>query len=281
MRKKFLKVMSVVLTAALTSAALTGCGTQAKATDQEVLMEEEPIIVTDEENSDEEAIIDTEDEITEEEVIGDDKNDGDKEASVTEHEYFFALDEQDPSTAEEIDWDVLRPDGNEYELLKSVTLYGSGKGRIAGYTKENIHVNVVTSGEDWYCIEFKDEDPEYQLLLIKAEDFIVASGMYENMPAVTTEDVKLALINQLYDADYGVDEVYFVALDHVIEEMDLAVEFTVPTYCRDLDVAIVPIVVDNDFGNYKYFYFEKVEEKSNEENSCFKVTYGALQEFAE
>ena len=100
MRKKILGIMAVTLTASMMAAFLTGCGTQAKATDQEVVMEEEPIIVTDEENS-EEVTIETEDEITEtEEVIADD-GETDAEATYTEHEYFFALDEQDDSTAEE------------------------------------------------------------------------------------------------------------------------------------------------------------------------------------
>lgn len=281
MRKKILGIIAVTLTASVLAATLTGCGTRAKATDQEVVMEEEPIIVTDEEDS-EEVTIETEDEITEtEEVLADDVE-ADTEASYTEHEYFFALDKQDDSTAEDIDWDAMKPDGNDYLLKDSVNIYGSGMGRIAGYTKPDINVYVVTSSDDWYCIEFADEDPAYQLLLVKAEDFIEASGMYEDMPAITVDDIKFALIPQLGEMAPDVDdEVYYIPLDEPTEEMTSVSEFTIPTYCKDVDGWMAQVIADNDFENYQFFYIEKVEDKSDEENSCFRVTYGRLQKFAQ
>lgn len=280
MRKKILGIIAVTLTASVLAATLTGCGTRAKATDQEVVMEEEPIIVTDEEDS-EEVTIETEEEITEtEEVVADD-GEADTDASYTEHEYFFALDKQDDSTAEDIDWDAMKPDGNDYLLKDSVNIYGSGKGRIAGYTKPDINVHVITSNDDWYCIEFTDEDPAYQLLLVKAEDFIEASGMYEDMPAITVDDIKLSLMPQLSELAPDGEEVHYVAVDDVIEEMTSVSEFTVPTYCKDVDEWMAQVIADNDFENYQLFHFEKVEDKSDEENSCFRVTYGRLQKFAQ
>lgn len=281
MRKKILGIIAVTLTASMLAATLTGCGTRAKATDQEVVMEEEPIIVTDEGDS-EEVTIETEDEITEtEEVIADD-GEADTDASYTEHEYFFALDKQDDSTAEDIDWDAMKPNGNDYLLKDSVNIYGSGMGRIAGYTKPDINVYVVTSSDDWYCIEFADEDPAYQLLLVKAEDFIEASGMYEDMPAITVDDIKFALIPQLGEMAPDVDdEVYYIPLDEPTEEMTSVSEFTIPTYCKDVDGWMAQVIADNDFENYQFFYIEKVEDKSDEENSCFRVTYGRLQKFAQ
>lgn len=281
MRKKILGIMAVTLTASMMAATLTGCGTNAKATDQEVVMEEEPIIVTDEEDS-EEVTVETEDEITEtEEVVADDEE-ADGEASYTEHEYFFALDKQDDSTAEDIDWNAMKPDGNDYLLKDSVNIYGSGMGRIAGYTKADINVHVVTSSDDWYCIEFADEDPAYQLLLVKAEDFIEASGMFEDMPAITADDIKFALIPQLGEMAPDVDEeVYYIPLDEPTEEMTSVSEFTIPTYCKDVDGWMAQVIADNDFENYEFFYIEKVEDKSDEENSCFRVTYGRLQKFAQ
>ena len=280
MRKKILGIIAVTLTASVLAATLTGCGARAKATDQEVVMEEEPIIVTDEEDS-EEVTVDTENEIIEtEEVIADDGKVG-EDASYTEHEYFFALDKQDDSTAEDIDLDALEPDGNDYLLKDSVNIYGSGKGRIAGYTKPDINVHVITSNDDWYCIEFTDEDPAYQLLLVKAEDFIEASGMYEDMPAITVDDIKLSLMPQLSELAPDGEEVHYVAVDDVIEEMTSVSEFTVPTYCKDVDGWMAQVIADNDFENYQLFHIEKVEDKSDEENSCFRVTYGRLQKFAQ
>ena len=279
MKKKIIGAMSVVLVTSMLAATLTGCGTRVEATNQEIAGEE-TIIVMDDESS-EDAIVDAEDNVDETEEVVVDDVDADVEAAYTEHEYFFALDKQDDSTAEDIDWDVMEPDGNKYLLKSSVNIYGSGKGRIAGYTKPNINVYVVTSSDDWYCIEFADEDPAYQLLLVKAEDFIEASGMYENMPAITADDIKFSLMPQLDQMEHGADdEVYYVALDEAMEEMTSSAEFVIPTYCRDVDGWIKQVIADNDFENYQLFYIEKVEDKSDEENSCFKVTYGRLQEFA-
>ena len=282
MRKKILGIMAVTLTASMMAASLTGCGTQAKATDQDVAMDEETIVVTEQEEDAVAAV--TEDDITAtEEVIADDgEADGEAEASYTEHEYFFALDEQDDSTAEDIDWDAIKPDGNDYLLKDSVNIYGSGMGRIAGYTKPDINVHVVTSSDDWYCIEFADEDPAYQLLLVKAEDFIEASGMYEDMPAITADDIKFALIPQLGEMAPDVDdEVYYIPLDEPTEEMTSVSEFTIPTYCKDVEGWMAQVIADNDFENYQFFYIEKVEDKSDDENSCFRVTYGRQQKFAQ
>ena len=281
MRKKILGIIAVTLTASVLAATLTGCGARAKATDQEVVMEEEPIIVTDEEDS-EKVTVETDDEIIETEEVVADGGEADVEATYTEHEYFFALDKQDDSTAEDIDWDAIKPDGNDYLLKDSVNIYGSGKGRIAGYTKPDINVHVVTSSDDWYCIEFADEDPAYQLLLVKAEDFIEASGMYEDMPAITADDIKFALIPQLGEMAPDVDdEVYYIPLDEPTEEMTSVSEFTIPTYCKDVDEWMAQVIADNDFENYQFFYIEKVEDKSDEENSCFRVTYGRQQKFAQ
>lgn len=281
MRNRNLAIIAVTLTASVLAATLTGCGTRAKATDQEVVMEEEPIIVTDEEDS-EKVTVETDDEIIETEEVVADGGEADVEATYTEHEYFFALDKQDDSTAEDIDWDAIKPDGNDYLLKDSVNIYGSGKGRIAGYTKPDINVHVVTSSDDWYCIEFADEDPAYQLLLVKAEDFIEASGMYEDMPAITADDIKFALIPQLGEMAPDVDdEVYYIPLDEPTEEMTSVSEFTIPTYCKDVDEWMAQVIADNDFENYQFFYIEKVEDKSDEENSCFRVTYGRQQKFAQ
>ena len=281
MRNRNLAIIAVTLTASVLAATLTGCGTRTKATDQEVVMEEEPIIVTDEEDS-EKVTVETDDEIIETEEVVADGGEADVEATYTEHEYFFALDKQDDSTAEDIDWDAIKPDGNDYLLKDSVNIYGSGKGRIAGYTKPDINVHVVTSSDDWYCIEFADEDPAYQLLLVKAEDFIEASGMYEDMPAITADDIKFALIPQLGEMAPDVaDEVYYIPLDEPTEEMTSVSEFTIPTYCKDVDEWMAQVIADNDFENYQFFYIEKVEDKSDEENSCFRVTYGRQQKFAQ
>lgn len=284
MRNKNLAIIAVTLTASVLAATLTGCGTRAKATDQEVVMEEEPIIVTDEGDS-EEATIETEDEITEtEEVIADDgETDGeaDAEASYTEHEYFYVRDELDMTDATPMDMNALNVDGTTYTLDESVNIYMPSVGALKGYTKPNIDVYVNSFNEDWYCLYFEYEESPNNYVLVKAEDFIEASGMYENMEAITADDIKFSLMPQLDQMEHGDEEVYYVAVDDVIEEMTSVSEFTIPTYCKNVDEWMAQVIADNDFENYQLFYIEKVEDKSDEDNSCFRVTYGRLQKFAQ
>ncbi len=280
MRKKILGIIAVTLTASVLAATLTGCGTRAKATDQEVVMEEEPIIVTDEEDS-EEVTIETEDEITEtEEVVADD-GEADVEATYTEHEYFYVRDELDMTDATPMDMNALNVDGTTYTLNESVNIYMPSVGALKGYTKPNIDVYVNSFNEDWYCLYFENEESPNNYVLVKAEDFIEASGMYENMEAITADDIKFSLMPQLDQMEHGDEEVYYVAVDNVIEEMTSVSEFTIPTYCKDVDGWMAQVIADNDFENYQLFHIEKVEDKSDEENSCFRVTYGRLQKFAQ
>ena len=280
MRKKNLAIIAVTLTASVLAATLTGCGTRAKATDQEVVMEEEPIIVTDEEDS-EEVTIETEDEITEtEEVVADD-GEADVEATYTEHEYFYVRDELDMTDATPMDMNALNVDGTTYTLNESVNIYMPSVGALKGYTKPNIDVYVNSFNEDWYCLYFENEESPNNYVLVKAEDFIEASGMYENMEAITADDIKFSLMPQLDQMEHGDEEVYYVAVDNVIEEMTSVSEFTIPTYCKDVDGWMAQVIADNDFENYQLFHIEKVEDKSDEENSCFRVTYGRLQKFAQ
>lgn len=269
MRKKILGIMAVTLTASMMAAFLTGCGTQAKATDQEVVMEEEPIIVTDEENS-EEVTIETEDEITEtEEVIADD-GETDAEATYTEHEYFFALDEQDDSTAEEIDMNMLKPDGNSFELKESVNLYSPDFKCIIGYSKPNINVYAVTSSEEWYCISFADETPEYQLVLAKAEDIVAASGIEGDTKAdviITEDNVKQTFAQLASEAKEK-----YELLDVPFDDMEY-IEFSIPKDCENLENWVGQMYVINNMSNYSTYCIELQDTDYGDGYLNFKLYY--------
>lgn len=249
MRKKVLGIIAVTLTASVLAATLTGCGTRAKATDQEVVMEEEPIIVTDEEDL-EEVTIETEDEITETEEVIADEGKADTEASYTEHEYFFALDKTDIATEEELDLSTLVAVQETHELKDSVTLYGSGRAMIIGYTKPDITVEQVYTSDKWYGISFADESPEYQMVLVKAEDFIAAAGIEREAKTdvtITGDDVKKAF-DQMVS---GVKEEYEL-LDVPSDDMEY-IEFSIPKDCENLEDWVGQMYVINDV--YKYFTY--------------------------
>lgn len=280
MKKKFLGVISVTLVTSMLAASLSGCGTQAKATDQEIAGEE-TIIVTDDDFS-EDVAGSTEDEITETEevIVG---NEVDIEASVTEHEYFYALDKQDLDTEENLDMNALEPDGNDFEINNSVTLYGSGRAVVIGYTKPNIRIHVISSNEEWYCIYFADEDPEYQLVLVKAEEFIAATGIeIEEKILTTLDDVKKTFMDSLSEIQYQDDTVVsFEMLDSVSADMEF-VEFKVPMYCNESDTRqlyrwISQMQVENQLATYSKFYIESIEDEFDDEYLWFKVYYKDLQ----
>lgn len=82
MKKKIMGIATLAAVSAMTMAALTGCGAKAEATDQEVIMGEETILVTDEESSEDiadngEETADTETVVAETETVGDETVGGD------------------------------------------------------------------------------------------------------------------------------------------------------------------------------------------------------------
>ena len=258
-----------ILVAGMVMASLTGCGTKAEATDQEVAMEEESVVVTDGEDS-EEVVIETEDEISEtEEVIADD-GEAETEASYTEHEYFFALDELDNSAIEHIDMNTLKPDGNNFGLKESVNLYSPDFGCIIGYTKPNINVYAVTSSEEWYCINFADETPEYQLVLAKAEDFIAASGMEGEAKAdmtITGDDVKQTFAQLVSE----VKEEYEL-LDVPSDDMEY-IEFSSPKDCENMKDWVEQMYVINNMSSYSIYCVELQDTDYGDGYLNFKLYY--------
>lgn len=77
MRKKIVSIMALSLVVVMGAASLTGCGARASATDAEVPLQEETVIVTQKSvdtESDDDIIADTEhvDETTDDELVGDD-----------------------------------------------------------------------------------------------------------------------------------------------------------------------------------------------------------------
>ena len=268
MRKKVLGIIAVTLTASMMAATLTGCGTAAKATDQEVVMEEEPIIVTDEEDS-EEVTIETEDEITgTEEVIADD-GEADTEASYTEHEYFFALDETDISTAQEVDLSALVPVQEMHELKESVTLYGSGRGMIIGYTKPDITVELMSISDKWYCINFADEDPAYQLVLVKAEDFIASSGMEVKEEVVVTAD---DVLNAFMQVVSNIKTEEYEILDSLSADMEY-IDFSIPKNWENVKDWVEQTYIINNMSNYSTYYLELQDTDYGDGYLNFRLYY--------
>lgn len=273
MKKKVLNVILVMLLVVIT---LTGCGTRTKATD--ITIEDGDTIIIDEEDM--EIIIDNEDEvsdreITEEEVVGDTdaerKTDG--EATYTEHEFFFALDELDMNTEEEVDMNALKPNGNDFKLNDSVNLYGSGLAAIIGYTKPNISVHAVTSNEDWYCISFADEIPEFQYALVKAEDFLASTGTERKEEnTVTYDDVLQAFVGFVSGLD-----VTYELVDTPSASMKY-VDFSIPKNCENVEDWVGQMYIENNLSQYFTYCIEQQDKDYGDGYLNFRFYYAGLKE---
>ncbi len=190
MRKKFLSVMSVVLVATFASASLTGCGTEAKATDQEVVMDEEPIIVTEEETS-EEVTIETEDEITEEEeVIAGDGEDEDSLADAENDEIVLYSE-----IAKYGDYDLslfnfVPADEDTIVSVSDIPVY-CYDGMQVGHIKAGAEVTPTERGENskWSRFENPIAGTDYDYLYVFDDDL-----PQEEIPMLSAEEVKDAII---------------------------------------------------------------------------------------
>lgn len=252
MKKKILGAMSVVLVTSMLAASLTGCGSNAKATDQEVVMDEEPIIFTDKEDS-EEATIETEDEIAEnEDVIAD-----------------------DGGANEEIDGDIIFYDEIEkypeyllsdisYEAMEEKTVTATND--ISVYSIEGIKVGYVKNGATvvltehgintrWYRFENPVSGTNYDYLYVIDDDL-----PKEEIPLFSAEEVKAEIIAAMLNRT---DE-----LPTILDEPTSDMEVYECRILREDDPGNFTVrrmkAIENDdtfhIGNYMTYYVECEED---------------------
>ena len=87
-----------------------------------------------------------------------------------EKENLYLLENVVHNSENNIDMDELKPDGSSYKLVKSVNIYDTDN-TLAGYTKEDFQMHVVTSNAEWsYC----DFGPRTENYLVKTEELLNA-----------------------------------------------------------------------------------------------------------
>lgn len=255
MKRKNVRRFAAVLTAGVLTASLTGCGTQASATDAEVSMETETIIVTEEDADMEETDVEAET----------DEAEGVKAEPVySEHEYFFAVEEIDwENVTEEIDMNALVPFSQKLELDHSLDLYHP-EGILIGYTKPDVSLEVLTYNEDWYCVEFEDEEEDFRYLLVKTEDVENDTGT-EAREFITQEDVVAAFNEHYSNAERG-----FEILDARSFDMEF-MEFSVSVTEDDLESRMYGW--EENLAAYSKFYIEPLERDYDNATLYFQVYY--------
>lgn len=157
MKKKNL----ILLAAAVVSVALSGCGNIA-----------EDVLAGNIENTQVESI-ETQTEsmdIESTDINGPAIGDIQDEPTYKEQGNLYLLENVQHNPENNIDMDALAPDGRTYELVKSVSIYHTDN-TLAGYTKEDFKVHVVTSNDEWsYC----DLGAKTENYLIKTDELIAA-----------------------------------------------------------------------------------------------------------
>lgn len=119
-----------------------------------------------------------------------------KEITYTEEEDLFLIENVDHSNKKKVDMDSLKPDSKSYVLNKSVDIYYTDA-ILAGYTKENISVNTITSNEEWTYVAFAKNS-----WLVKTDELKEATTEVEK----TTENSKSENIVPTEKSSYTVTD---------------------------------------------------------------------------
>ena len=273
------KIIGIWMTVMIMT-SLIGCGTETKATNQEITGEE-TIIVADE-GSSEEAIVSTGNEITEtKEVIAGEEESND-DASYTEYEFFYVKDNLEKTSVKAMDMNDLKVEGKTYTLNEPVNIYAPTTCILKGYTKPNIDVYVNSYNEEWYCLYFENEESPNNYILVKAEDFVASAGIeVEEKIFITLDDVKKCFMEEI--AEWQKDSsVISKMLDSASSDME-STEFKVPMYYSDsdtlqLDSWIAEMQAKYGLPLYDMFFIEPINDEFDEEYLWFRVYYKDSQE---
>ena len=154
MKKKNL----MVLTAIMLSVSLIGCGNI-----------EEDVLAENVENTQLESIETTL--IESMDMESSDVNESAIDEIVyTEKGNLFLLENVVHNSENNVDMNALVPDGRNYELVESVSIYNTDN-TLAGYTKEDFRIHVVTSNDEWSYCDFGATTENY---LVKTDELLNA-----------------------------------------------------------------------------------------------------------
>lgn len=248
MKKKILGIMAVTLTASVMAASFTGCGTKAEATDQEVIMNEEPIIVTDEEDSND-VTTETEDEITEtEEVITDDDEiDGDIV-------FYDEIGKYPDYLLSDVSYEPM--EDKAVTAVNDIPVY-SEEGIKVGHVKSGAAVVLTEHGINtrWYRFENPVSGVDYDYLCVLDDDL-----PKEEIPLLSAEEVKAAIIADMMNVTYELPTILDVPTDDMEVYECRILRTDIP---GDFGLRIVKAFNEDDtfqVGNYMTYYVECEED---------------------
>ena len=237
-----------ILAAGMVMASLAGCGTKAEVISQEVATEEEPIVVTDEEDSDNVDI--------ETEVIGGNEEDS-TEFAGAEDENIVLYAERGEQKYVGLSESAYYENVNTFSSDSDMLLY-DGEGFNIGYVKANSSVVVTESAEDikWSRFENPISGTDYDYLYI-GNDYLIEAQKY----VVTTEDLRRDVIAHLNNRGYELATI----LDEPAADMEMC-EFRM--YSTYMDEAGYKFDIsyncdDNGVSGYMRYAVEAFEDEGD------------------
>lgn len=195
-KRKIMSIIALSLVVAMGAVSLTGCGTQAKATD--VTVDDGDTIIVDEEDLETEVENETESEIATDEITSTEGLGGDESAS----DFAGAEDESIVLYAEKGTQDYCPLDEKNYEssndtvtATEDIPLY-DGDGYAVGYIKNgsNIIIDEIGTEVAWARFENPIKGTDYDYLYV-LKDYIDVSSA--NQFTVTASDVKQKIIDNI------------------------------------------------------------------------------------
>lgn len=170
MRKKFIRTMAVTITASMMAASFAGCGTEAKATDQEVPMEEETIIATDDEPLDDvDATAEDDTAGTEEEVAGGEETKDETDSEDSDIVFYDEIGKYPDYLLSEVAYEPMEE--KAVTAVDDIDVY-SEEGFKVGCVKSGATVTLTEHGinSTWYRFENPVAGTDYNYLCMLDDD---------------------------------------------------------------------------------------------------------------
>lgn len=199
-KRKIVSIMALSLVVAMGAVSLTGCGSQAKATD--ITIDDGDTIIVDEEDLDVETDTEAEsesdvDEITSTEVIGDDETATDFVGAEDENIVLYAEIEKYPSYQPLSDEEYTPV--NEIVTANEDIVICNGDGFKVGYIKNGATISVTEySSIAWARFENPIKGTDYDYLYV-LKDYIAVPDA--NQFTVTESDIKQKIIDDIKNLD--------------------------------------------------------------------------------
>lgn len=199
------RVVSIILVGVMLSTVLTGCGTQVEATDKEVVMEEEEVIITTEDTE-------TEATVTDSEIVEDEEEVADVPVEVEEtveeipsNEFGnFIIFKEKKVTDYEVNLENFYSLDAEYEVKEEIPVYYTS-GNQAGYVKAGTTISIKNGDAEWLRFEPNTEGITVPFLMVRADELQESTSdtvtTTDDLEKISVEEVEDIIVTKLKGAN--------------------------------------------------------------------------------